>query len=159
MRSLITSFQVGMTTRGVIPLVGMHPVWPTQGSAGQAAYGWHGIDQCLKDHRVMAIGTGDAEHQWDTLPVRDEVAFAAELATVRRVGTCVRAPPGAGNRGPIQVCAAQIQLADAAQLGQQQQMQAVPYTGRLPITQPAPAGHATAKAEFLGEVFPGNACA
>jgi len=43
------------------------------------------------------------------------------------------------------------------QAGQQGQMQALPDTAGLPVTQPTPAGHATAKAQFLGQIFPRNA--
>ena len=36
-------------------------------------------------------------------------------------------------------------------------MQTVPHTGGLPVTQSSPAGHATAKAQFLGQVLPRRA--
>lgn len=67
------------------------------------------------------------------------------------------APPGAGHAGPIHAGAAEIQLVRTAQFGQQRQMQTVPYAGGLPVTQPPPAGHAAAKAQFLGQVLPRRA--
>ena len=36
-------------------------------------------------------------------------------------------------------------------------MQAMPHARSLPITQTPPTGHATAKAQFLGQLLPGNA--
>lgn len=70
--------------------------WPTS----LAAYRRQGIDQRLEDHRVMPVGPGDAEHHRDTLGVRDDMALAAQLAPVRRVGACVRAPRGLGTLAP-----------------------------------------------------------
>ncbi|KHJ64063.1 hypothetical protein NCPPB3923_04895 [Burkholderia glumae] len=40
-----------------------------------------------------------------------------------------------------------------AQPTQHRQMQPMPYTGRLPVSQTSPTRHATAEAQFLREVF------
>ena len=66
-------------------------------------------------------------------------------------------PPGAGHAGPIHAGAAEVKLVSTAQFGQQRQMQTVPHTGGLPVTKSSPAGHAAAKAQFLGQVLPGRA--
>ncbi|ODV40791.1 hypothetical protein AWV79_20615 [Cupriavidus sp. UYMMa02A] len=42
------------------------------------------------------------------------------------------------------------------QASQQGQVQALPDAAGLPGTQPTPAGHAAAKAQFLGQIFPRN---
>jgi hypothetical protein len=86
--------------RVVIPFVGMQLVRPAARPAALACNRRQRVDQFFEDHRVMPVGSGDTEHQRDTLPVRDEVAFAAELAAVRRVGACVRAPRGLGTVEP-----------------------------------------------------------
>lgn len=36
-------------------------------------------------------------------------------------------------------------------------MQAIPYTGALPIAEPTPTGHPAAAAQFLGQHFPRDA--
>jgi hypothetical protein len=84
----------------VIALVCMQLGGPAPRPARLAAHARQGVDQLLKDHRIMAIGPGDAKHQWDALAVRDEVALAAKFAPVRGVGPCVRAPRGLGTLAP-----------------------------------------------------------
>ncbi len=86
--------QVGAATRKVIALVGMQLVRPASGPTATAAHRRQGIDQLLEHHRVMPIGWRDAEDQRDAMAVRDDVALAAELAPVRRVGAGVLAPRG-----------------------------------------------------------------
>ena len=84
----------------VIAFVGMQLVGPAARSAALAGNAGHGIYEFLEHHRVMSIGARDAEHQWDALPVRDEMAFAAELAPVGRVEARVRAPRGLDTLAP-----------------------------------------------------------
>jgi len=84
----------------VVALVRMQLVRQTLRPATSARNRGQRIDQLLEDHRVMPVGAGDTEHQRDTLPVRDEVALAAELASVRRVGAGVQAPRGLGTVDP-----------------------------------------------------------
>lgn len=66
-------------------------------------------------------------------------------------------PPGAGNAGPIDTDPLEVELVGVAQFAQQLQVQCVPYTGALPVAQPPPAGHAAAVAQFMGQLFPGDA--
>lgn len=86
--------QVGAATRKVIALVGMQLVRPASGPATTAAHRRQGIDQLLEHDRVMPIGARDAKDRRDALALRDDVALAAELAPVRRVGASVLAPRG-----------------------------------------------------------------
>ena len=92
--------QVGAATRKVIALVGMQLVRPPARPAALSSHQWQGIDQLLEDHRIVPIGTGDAEHQRDALAVRDDVALAAKLAPVRWVGAGVLAPRGLATLAP-----------------------------------------------------------
>ena len=84
----------------VVALVGMQPVRPATRPATRAGNRRQGIDQLFEDYGVVTIGPGHAEHQRDTLSVRDDVAFATELATVSRVRSCVQAPRGLGTADP-----------------------------------------------------------
>lgn len=86
--------EMRVAARIVVPLVRMQFRGPAAWPARFTAHGRQGIDQLFEDHRIMAVGARDAEHQRDTLAVRDQVALAAELAPVRGVEPCVRAPGG-----------------------------------------------------------------
>ena len=92
--------EVRAAARKVVDLVGMQLCGPAARPARLAAHGRQGVYQLLEDHRIMAVGPGDAEHQRDALAIRDEVALAAEFAPVRGVGPCVRAPRGLGTLAP-----------------------------------------------------------
>jgi hypothetical protein len=94
------ALEVFPATRIVIAFVRVQLVRQAPGPATSARNRGQRIDQLLEDHRVMPVGAGDTEHQRDALPVRDEVALTAELATVRRVGAGVRAPRGLGTVDP-----------------------------------------------------------
>ncbi len=86
--------EVRAAARIVVALVGMQFVGPSQWPVALAAHRWQSINQFFENHRIMAVGPGDAERQRDALAIRNEVALAAELAPVRGVGACVRAPRG-----------------------------------------------------------------
>ena len=88
------ALQMRSAPRVVVALVGMQFVRAAQRPASLATHRRQRIDQLIEDHRVMAVGPGDARRQRDALAVRDEVALAAEFAPVRRVGARVRAPRG-----------------------------------------------------------------
>lgn len=74
---------------------------------------------CAFDHPAMAPKLLIALHALagdaalDALAVRDEVALAAELASIRGIGACEWAP-GAGYADPIHAESAQIQLVGGA---------------------------------------------
>jgi len=84
----------------VVTLVGVQLVGPTARSASLARDPRYGIHEFLEHHRIVPVCASDAEHQRDALPVRDEMAFAAELAPVGRVGPRVRAPRGLDTLAP-----------------------------------------------------------
>ncbi len=84
----------------VVAFVGMQLVGPAPRPAWLATHGRQGIDQFLKDHRTMAVGSGDAKRQRDALAVCDDVALAAEFAPVRGIGPCMQAPRGLGTLAP-----------------------------------------------------------
>ena len=91
--------RVRAAARVVVAFVGVQLGRPAARPPGLAGHSRQRIDQRLEEHRVVAVGAGNAEHERDTLGVGHEVAFAAELAPVRRVGPGVQAPRGLGT-GP-----------------------------------------------------------
>lgn len=88
------ALEVSAAARIVVAFVGMQLVRPTPRLAAGAGHSRQRIDQLLEDHGIVPVGPGDAERQRDALPIRDEVALAAEFSAIGRVGACVRAPRG-----------------------------------------------------------------
>lgn len=84
----------------VVAFVSVQLVRPAARPAAPAAYTRQRIDQFFEDHRVMSVGPGDAEDQRNALAVRDDVALAAEFASIRGVRARVRAPRGLGTLAP-----------------------------------------------------------
>lgn len=87
----------------------MRPQGPDTGGAFQqqaarsarlAAHRWQGVNQLTEDHRIVTVGSGDAEHQRDALAVRDDMALAAKLSSVRGIGARARAPRGLATLAP-----------------------------------------------------------
>lgn len=95
-----TAVQVLTASRAVVGLVSMQLVGAGTRATAHPGNPRQRIDKLLEHHRVVPVGTGDAEHQRDALAVRDDVALAAELAAIRGVGPCVRAPRGLGTLAP-----------------------------------------------------------
>lgn len=50
----------------------------------------------------------------------------------------------------------EVQQVCGPQLGQQQLVQALPDSGRVPVPQPSPAGHPRAEAQLLGQKLPAD---
>lgn len=94
------TLEVRTASGEVVALVRMQLGGPAARPAWLASDRRQGIDQLFEDHRIVAIGPGHAEHQWDALAVRDEMAFASEFPSVRRIGPCVRTPRGLGTLAP-----------------------------------------------------------
>lgn len=94
------AFEMNAAARVVVSLVRMQLDRPAAWSAWLATHRWQGVDQFFEDHRILTVGPGDAEHRRDALAVRDEMALAAEFASVRGIGTCVRTPRGLATLAP-----------------------------------------------------------
>ncbi len=86
--------------REVVAVVGVQLGWPAARPPGLAGYGRQRIDQRPDDDRIVAVGARHAKHQRCALGVDDQVALAAELAPVRRVGPDVQAPRGLATLAP-----------------------------------------------------------
>lgn len=84
----------------VITLVGMNLVRSLSWSALQTCDGLHGIEQRLKEHRVVPVGSAHQDCQGNTACIGQHVALAAELAPVGRVGARVVAPRGLETLAP-----------------------------------------------------------
>ena len=92
--------QMAAATLDVVALVGMQLVGPPPRTPPQPRHRRQRIDQLLEHHRVMSIRPRHAEHQRHPCAVGDKVAFAAELAPVRRVRPRELAPRGLATLAP-----------------------------------------------------------
>ncbi len=63
-------------------------------------------------------------------------------------------PPFGGKRGAVGCCPAPVDRVGLAQPVEQNAVQPRPDTRRLPVAQPAPAGHPRPAAHLLGQVLP-----
>ena len=93
------ALEVSATPGEVVALVRMQLGRPSARPARLAAHGSQGVYQLLENHRIMAVGPGDAEHQRDALAVRDEVALARNL--FQRTAGLALAVPGQDSRVQI----------------------------------------------------------
>ena len=92
--------QMFATAMEVITLVSVQPLGPASRSARQSSNGGQVVDEFLEDHGVVPVGPRDAEHERDARSIGHNVALAAELAAVGRVGARVRTPRGLGTLAP-----------------------------------------------------------
>lgn len=95
-----SAFEMSMASRVVVALVRMQLLGPSARPASLATHRRQGVYQFIKHHRIVTVGAGDTEDQRNALTVRDDVALAAELASVRGVGPRVWAPRGLGTLAP-----------------------------------------------------------
>lgn len=94
------AFEMSVAARVVVSLVRMQLAGPATWSTWLAAHGWQGVNQLIEDHRIVTVGSGDAEHQRDALTLRDEMALSAKFASVSGIGARVRAPRGLATLAP-----------------------------------------------------------
>ena len=95
-----TALEMVAAAMEVVALVGVQALGPASWPARQAPDSGQVVDELFEDDRVVQVGSCDAEHQRDARPVGHDVAFAAELAAVGRVGARVRTPRGLATLAP-----------------------------------------------------------
>ena len=95
-----TALEMGAAAMEVVALVRVQVLGPASWPARQAPDSGQVVDELFEDDRVVPVGSCDAEHQRDARSVGHDVAFAAELAAVGRVGARVRTPRGLGTLAP-----------------------------------------------------------
>jgi hypothetical protein len=88
------AFEMSTAARVVVSLVCVQLTGPATRSAWLAAHRRQGVNQLIKDHRIVTIGSCDAKDQRGALAARDEMAFTAKLSSVRGIGARVQAPRG-----------------------------------------------------------------
>lgn len=153
-----TSFsQVMLAPHVIVAFVGMQLTGPLSWPTIQSRYRRDCIQRAFERHRIVPVRSRDRNGQRDASCIYDDMAFAAEFSPVSRVGAGFLAPSGARYAGPINTGTTPINLVVLTQPLQKGQMQLRPNAGGLPITQPPPARHPAAKAQFLRQLLPRNA--
>jgi hypothetical protein len=82
--------------RDVVALVGMQLPWALAAAPIGLPEGRDGIEQCLEDDGVVAVGPGQERSERDAIPVSHKMALRARFAAIRRVRTDGFAPLLAG---------------------------------------------------------------
>jgi GrpB protein len=104
----------------------------------------------------LRLPPGGDRDQRDAVRVDDDVVLAAGLAPIHggRAGgrSALHRPDVTG----VDCGTGKVQQVRGAQLGEQQLVQLLPNACLVPVTQPPPAGHPGAEAEFLWQEFPAN---
>ncbi len=76
----------------IVGFIGVQLVGSTSRSAALARDGRHSVEQVLEWYAVVDVGRGQQKGERDALPVRDQMAFGARLASIGRVRTCRGTP-------------------------------------------------------------------
>ena len=90
-----TAAQIVPTAWEIVALVGMQLGRPLPWSAVRSLDRCDRFDQFFEDDRVVDIGRGEPDREWDALAVDHEVPFRPRFATVGRIGAdrLVRSAP------------------------------------------------------------------
>ena len=102
-----SSLQIVTATLVVISFVCMQLGWSAPWPAFESFDRWQRIQALLKPHRVMPVCCTDHHNQRNAASVYNNMARAAELASVCRVGACLLAPRGLGTDEPSMLARAQ----------------------------------------------------
>jgi hypothetical protein len=85
--------------------------------------------------------------------IREQMVFAAELATIGRVSARMFGTRRGGHTGSVNASAIPHDLFVLAQLSEDCLVDMLPNVGLHPFVKPTPTSHATAAAEFARQVF------
>ena len=84
--------------------------------------------------------------------------FTSRTTSIYGVGSCVFAPPFCLDDRAVNTGSAPVDLFRIVQILQDDMVKALPNTSFLPVPKSAPAGHTTAAAHLLWQVFPRYPC-
>ena len=85
----------------IIATVAVHAHWPAPGSAAFASKGRNRINQSQGLLRVISISAGQADREWDALPVTDQMSFTPTLGAIGGIRTCLRAATDSPHRATV----------------------------------------------------------
>lgn len=94
------SAQIGTAPTVVVPFVSMQLHRSARRPPWQAGYRRHHIQSRFEDHRIMRIRAAHGHSQRYALSIYNEMAFAAELASVSRIWARFLTPRGLATVAP-----------------------------------------------------------
>jgi hypothetical protein len=128
--------------------------WTLTRATGQPFNRWDGFYEWNKETRVMHLGARDLGYQRQPTLINEQMVFAAEFATIRRVSACMLATRRGGHTGSVNASSIPHDLVVLAQPSEDCLVDALPNASFHPFVKPAPTSHATAAAEFARQIFP-----
>src|SRR4030095_4782029 len=117
------------------------------------------IDQGEGLLRVISICAGQADREWDALPITDQMPLAPALGANGGIRTCPRAATRGPHRATVNDRSRPINFAVARQPAQKREVHQIPDAFLLPIAQASPTGHPRSAAQFLRQHPPRNPAA
>ncbi|KUM03781.1 hypothetical protein AWB61_21020 [Chromobacterium sp. F49] len=91
------SAQVFTATAVVVAFISLQLAGLLSGPSRQTRNLRHRIKQSFEDHGIMPVGAGNAQRQWQTSAICDDVPFAAAFTSIGGVGAGLL-PPGGWQR-------------------------------------------------------------
>jgi hypothetical protein len=114
------------------------------------------VHQRLQFIDVRGVGPGQNRRQRDATAVNDQMVFAPRFGSIRRVWAGLLTSAQRSHRGAINYCSRPVDSIRGLEFRQQQLVQTLPNSSRLPIAQPSPARHAAPPPQFRWQVLPAN---
>jgi hypothetical protein len=130
-------------------------LWPPTPAIPDAR---HGIQGGFKHPAIVHIRSGNDNSQRCAMTIHDQMALAAELASVRWVWASVLPAARRSHCGRVKTGTRKIQLVKPMEAVQQLVMERGPDACLLPFAQAPPACHPAATPKCERKVVPGYAC-
>lgn len=144
--------------RKIVPFISVKFLRTTSGSPVQISQGRQMIQHIFQHFAIIHIGGSEADNKRNAIAIRYEMMFASRTTSIYGVGSCVFAPLFAWMTEPSIQALLQSIFFCIVQILQDDMVKALPNTSFLPVSKSAPAGHATAAAHLLWQVFPRYPC-
>jgi hypothetical protein len=119
-----------------------------------AGDGRHSVDHEDRLLGIRQVRRCYDDHERDALSIRQQAVFTAFLGSIDGAGACFVATTDGAHVSRVDNETRKIYLVSPAQFSQQDLVDGVPHSSRLPFLQTIPTGHATTTAHLLGQVFP-----
>ena len=144
--------------RKIVPFISVKFLRTTSGSPVQISQGRQMIQHIFQHFAIIHIGGSEADNKRNAIAIRYEMMFAfQDDLDLRGWVLCVR-PPFCLDDRAVNTGSAPVDLFCIVQILQDDMVKALPNTSFLPVSKSAPAGHATAAAHLLWQVFPRYPC-
>jgi hypothetical protein len=152
-----TATQAPAVWLGVVGPISVQCLRTTARPARLASDRRNRVDQALEFADIGGVGSGQNRRQRDASPIGDDVVFTPWFGPIGGVWAGVLAAAQRTHRAAVNRRTRPVDPIGGLKFSQQLLMQGLPDSGRLPITQAPPAGHAATAAQFTGQVLPADA--